>query len=250
MGWAVFDGVQRALQTIAQSPEELLQDPLAENKFSDKIGALLRQQGYRAASRVNLWQAAADSLRTYDPVKILKAFRHPLQPDVDLLVEDHNDGHRLSGFEIKIIRWSNSSFEQSVPGARIYTGLDQALSLTTYGLDYVCLWHIFAPSMTSYRKAVLEKGIARATEVDDARIEFTSAYSGIIRGILENFRLPIGYIPTGIFIDQAADHPLQQITVGTGVLGVLRAPEALTFNSVETGARIRSLLQGVINKTS
>lgn len=184
---------------------------------------------------------AAKFLHTRDPVKILKCFKHPLQPDVDLLVEDCKDGNKLSGFEIKIIRWKPDSIWRVAPRARLYAGLDQALTLTTYGLDYVCLWHIFTPSRTAYRKAFKEKGYKWAERLDDGWIEFTAAYSGIVRGVLANFNLPIGYIPTGLLIDPTADRPIDKISVGTGVLGVLRAPSAL--GPTETGTQIRTLLQ-------
>jgi len=242
VGWAVFDGLRQALQALKQTPNAFPHGRVLENQFSKTVSSLLRQQGYRAASLVNLWQLAVNSLQERDPGKILKAMKHPLQPDIDLLVEDYKDGNRLTGFEIKIVRWHPSSFRKIAPRARLYTGLDQALSLTTYGLDYVCLWHIFVPSMAAYRKAAFTEGEQFAEQFDDDRIEFALAYSGIPTGILNNFHLPIGYIATGVFLDQAADHPLGRLGVAE-VIGNLREPRLLRLEPTETGSRIRRLLQ-------
>ena len=84
-----------------------------------------------------------------------------------------------------------------------------------------------------------------AEQFDYDRSEFASAYAGITTGILDNFHLPIGYIPTGIFLDHAADHPLERIGVA-GVLGDLREPGLLRLEPTETGSRIRPLLQKVL----
>ena len=109
----------------------------------------------------------------------------------------------------------------------------------------MCLWHIFVPSRAAYRQAFLTKGDQWAEQFEDGLIETASAYAGIAPTILDNFHLPIGYIPTGVFIDLAGE-PSEQIGIAD-TLGPIRDPRVLRIEPTETGTRIRGLLQKALD---
>lgn len=242
MSQHLFVAIQDVTLELERHSGELLQGPIPEEIISDKLSFLLRGEGYRTASRVNLWKFAANLRQERNPANILKTFLHPLQPDVDLLIEDHNDGNKLWGFEIKLIRWENDPYWHVIPKGRFYDGLGQALALTTFGFDYVCLWHIFIPSREAYRRAFESEGLKRAEQLEDDQCEFFVAYSQIMRGIIENFNLPIGYVVTGLWTDPAVDQATERVL--TRPLGPWKRPRALELKL--TGSRIRVLLQKAI----
>jgi hypothetical protein len=51
--------------------------------------------------------------KTRKPLSPLKQYRHPLQPDIDILVEDSEQ--RLWGFELKLIRWAEQRLKLVIP---------------------------------------------------------------------------------------------------------------------------------------
>jgi hypothetical protein len=85
------------------------------------------------------------------------------------------------------------------------------------------------------------KGHEWAEQFDDCLIETATAYSAIAPTILDNFQLPIGYIPTCVIIDLEGD-PLDQIGIAD-TLGAIRAPRLLRLEPTKTGSGIRNLLQ-------
>lgn len=229
----LFAAIEHMTGKVTQDSERLLRIGISEKTLSDQLSSLLREAGYRSASRVNVWQLVRGLPRIRKPVTMLKTFRHPLQPDVDLLIEDHKDGGKLWGFEIKIIRWKNALIKV-VPKGRLYDGLGQALAIATFGVDYACLLYIFVPPMAAYR-ALEARDPQLAEQIDDDRIEFTAAYSGIVKGVLEHFNLPIGYISIGVFLDQAT-----KIVETVALNKPWKSPGALV--ATPTGSRIRPLL--------
>lgn len=240
MNSQLFAAIESGVGKLSRHSERLLQVYIPEETISDELGCLLREAGYRVTSRVNLWKFVEGLPPGRKAVTTLKTFRHPLQPDVDLLIEDHKDSNKLWGFEIKLIRWKDEPLWKVIPEGRLYSGLDQALAVATCGVDYACLCHIFIPPMAVYRRTVAAQGPKQAEQLDDDRIEFTAAYSGIVKGLLEHFNLPIGYIAIGLFSDQATE------TVETVLLNKpWMVPRALV--PTPTGNRIRPLLLKAID---
>lgn len=210
----------------------LLGKSISERTIGDCLGHLFRRNGYRIAARVSPWKLIRGlPAGSRKAVSRLQTYRHPLQPDIDILIQD--SGHELWGNEIKLIRWREEPPDFVIPKARLYDGLGQALSVATCGVDYACLWHVFVPPMAAYRR--LETSNPRhAEKIDDERIEFVAAYTGIMRGLLEHFKLPIGYIALGVFADEATR------TVRTTPLLPWRDPTRLP--PTPTGTRVRGLL--------
>lgn len=209
-----------------------LNRPVSEEVLGDCVYSLLKRQGYRTALRVNLRKLAhpppADSRKA---VSVLKSYRHPLQPDVDIVVEDSNA--ELWGHELKLIRWAKEPLKPVTPRSHFYDGLDQALALATCGVDYACLWHAFIVPMEAYRK-LEARNAENAEQVDDDRVEFGIAYMQITNGLLERFQLPIGYIALVIVGDKA------HRSVSIEPLLPWKCPDKLV--PTETGARVRALL--------
>jgi|GEM_PF-6027681 len=229
----VFGSLQEAVKKLGERGKEFPRASISEEAVSKRLAALLADQGYQVRSRVNLWNLVEGVPYQRKGLSILKSFRHPLQPDIDLLVEDKGANRKLWGFEFKLIRWSGTLFSV-VPRGRFYSGLDQVLSIATWGVDYACLFHIFVPPMLAYRK--LERRSPKVAEqFDDDRAEFTAAYGGIVQGILDRFSLPIGYGAIGLFSDQVS----RKVHV-VPITALWRAPERLERTA--TGDRIRPLL--------
>jgi len=80
----------------------------------------------------------------------MKQYRHPVQPNIDILIEDSEQ--RLWGFDLKLIRWAEQRLKPVIPQSRFYDGLGQALALTTCGVDYACLFHVFVFPTAAYPK--------------------------------------------------------------------------------------------------
>jgi hypothetical protein len=206
--------------------------PIREEAIGNCLCSLFHERGYRIGARVNLWKVIIDlPPRSRKAISLLKQYRHPLQPDVDILVEDSS--RSLWAHELKVIRWSGRGLKFVVPKARLYDGLGQALALATYGVNYVCLWHVFVVPMPAYR-SLEARDPTRAEKIDDERIEFVAAYKGITEGILERFGLPIGYIAFGLLADTA--------TGSAKVAPLLPWKEPVELGATRTGARIRPLL--------
>jgi hypothetical protein len=210
----------------------LLGKSISERVIGDCLGHLFRRNGYRIAARVSPWKLIGGlPAGSRKAVSRLKSYRHPLHPDIDILIEDSS--HELWGNELKLIRWREEPPDFVIPKARLYDGLGQVLAVATCGVDYACLWHVFVPPMAAYRR--LEARSPRhAEKIDDERIEFVAAYTGIIRGLLEHFELPIGYIALAVFADEATR------TVRTTPL--LPWTEPTRLPPTPTGTLVRSLL--------
>src|SRR6266571_4008657 len=103
----------------------------SERAVGDCLALLLRRARYAACARFNPWDVCGEG-RRLKPPEVLRQFKHPLQPDIDLLVKDR-DG-TLWGHELKLIRWNEDVDWRVVPSSRLYDGLGQILAVATMGV--------------------------------------------------------------------------------------------------------------------
>jgi len=193
--------LERLVATLPDCCGSLLAEPLNEESIVNCLRDAASRQGHRVAARVNLWRCVdrASVNETPHAYGVLTAYRHPLQPDIDLLTEGPDLA--LSIHEVKLIRWSDNRPEPTAPDSRLYDGLGQALALTTFGADYCYLWHIWVHPMKTYRDAA-ERSLQFADRLEDGWVEFFAAYAGFVKGILNNFNLPVGYVVLLVIKDE------------------------------------------------
>ena len=74
------------------------------------------------------------------------SIKHPFHPDIDVLIwlRKYSGEPKVIGSEVKYFRMRNDTVYPN-----IYEGLGEAMMLLTFGLDFVCLWHIFDPEIPS-----------------------------------------------------------------------------------------------------
>lgn len=136
----------------------------------------------------------------------MKEVGHPLQPDVDLLYGACNKEKErktpITGIEIKVFKYpqGNVSPKTTYPKEGYYSGVDQALSLTMLGLDYVYLWHVFVMPEAVFQKYREKYGnnfvdeVVLKDKIDSAEIYMASAESILPK--------PIGYVGTYFLVDK------------------------------------------------
>ncbi len=192
------------------------------------------RQGYRVAARVNLWQYVDRRLLREGPDSVLKGYKHPLQPDIDLLVENPGPDPILSIHEVKVIRWNENRRQPVAPKGRLYEGVGQALALTTFGADYCYLWHVWVHPRGKYR-VIAEQSVQLAERLEDGWVEYFTAYGGLVKGLFSNFALPLGYVFVVVIMDVITNEILI-----TPFPDLWKAAERLPRS--QTGLQIRELL--------
>lgn len=121
--------------------------------------------------------------------KEFKDSSFPLQPDIDMLLckKDGDlktvplQGIEFKAFYIRDTGRTNWSY---------YAGLDEALALINYGLDYVTLFHCFIFDVYY---------IDTNNSDNNKQINNFSNYSNPMRNLIKKLKLPIGYIPSYTF---------------------------------------------------
>lgn len=93
------------------------------------------------------------------------SIKHPFHPDIDVLFWDteYSGEPKITGVEVKYFRLKNKDVYPN-----IYEGLGEAMMLLTFGLNYVCLWHLFdseIPSETLSRYRDLTQNLISATNM-------------------------------------------------------------------------------------
>ena len=188
--------------------KQISSDNITEPRFVDMVKVFFEKK-YRAlhfftSKEVNVrkWGSSRRS-----QVDVLREWKHPLHPDIDLLYCQVKDGEWISpvvGVEVKLFsrhRGRDKVEPQTSSQESFYAGLDQAISLLLYGLDSVYLWHVFPIPwrvLESCLKEKTEKALMKRLQEFG---EFSAAYSGIVAGTIEMLNLPMGYVPTYLCID-------------------------------------------------
>jgi hypothetical protein len=76
-----------------------------------------------------------------------------------------------------------------------YSGLGQALSLLSMGLDYVYLWHVF-----EINEAIYRPNQNSGDQTKDHR-DILRVYAQQMKDMIETYELPIGYVATGMSVN-------------------------------------------------
>lgn len=97
------------------------------------------------------------------------SIKHPFHPDIDILfwTKEYSGEPDIIASEVKYFRLKKGAVYPT-----IYEGLGEALMLLTYGVDYVCLWHLFDPEIPS---------------------EIVSRYRDLTENLVSGTYLPINY---------------------------------------------------------
>ncbi|GEM_PF-4023141 len=183
---------------IANSISE---DEFNGKKFAKLIKSSLleRNKNLRIEVNLNPWDLAKAIHR--NEWEIIDEYG-VLQPDIDILCCEKGNTFQLTGVEIKVFRLRyrrtrdirKSLLLPRAEGKGYYAGLEQALALLAYGLDMAYLWHVFLipyEALKDYDKPKLF----------DIFANNVGRYSDTILKIIEHLNLPIGYLSSGIIID-------------------------------------------------
>lgn len=179
-----------------------------------KLGALIREDLHRKYEN-HIWIETSVKLRNFLPANKFKSrIDHykeilekygPLQPDIDLLMGPIEKGVKkspLCAFEMKIFTRDRKNYIIPKKGGGFYIGLEQALALLYFGVNFVGLLHFFFFPYEKLRQ--LGNKTSSQMEIDEFEnniIEYDSCYQGIIRGLINALCLPISYLPFFVSVD-------------------------------------------------
>lgn len=233
--------LQQWVATFARSSDQLLTAAIDEQAIVNSLRDAASHAGLYSAARVNLWNLVDSG--TVAPLPrahaVLKTYRHPLQPDIDLLTIGPDS--QISIHEVKLIRWDEQRPGPIAPVGRLYDGLGQALAASAFGADYCYLWHVWVHPRKMYRAAA-ERSEKHVERLEDGWVEIFHAYGGIVKGLLENYRLPLGYV----FVLVIKDEVSHEILI-TPFPDLWRAAAKLGRSQVGQG--IRPLLMKALAKS-
>ena len=176
-------------------PEGVKEDDICK-KFVEEVRARVRDSNLKIDSKVNAQKLGIVKGRGEEAwVRAVAEIGHPLQPDIDMLYAiKRGEGYELVGVEVKVLELSRGREVPYIPRSRdkrgFYAGLDEALALLTWGVDYAYLWHIVWDPEKLMRKA-LEKERPAAQ-----RFMYYGIYEGIVSCLVEECKLPLGYLFT------------------------------------------------------
>lgn len=202
------------VRLFAEAPDERIPHPSGVDPSEATIVNSLEQtldeiDGVWADKEVNLWERKADIEGSkLPPQEVIREFDHPLQPDIDLLIGSGQGSDRTSplvGIEAKYFSKYNGIRGHQLLPKRVdaygndtggfYSGLGQALSLLSMGLDAVYLWHIFKIDETIYSTESIG-----GDQKHDHR-DVLRSYTRRVRDLIDSYDIPVGYIAHGIAVD-------------------------------------------------
>ena len=109
------------------------------------IVPILKEQYFvRTSVRVDRLHQKLKTEGVLSPEEI--SIKHPFHPDIDILfwAKEYTGEPIIQAVEVKYFRLKEGGVYPN-----IYEGLGEALMLLTFGVDYVCLWHLFDPEIPS-----------------------------------------------------------------------------------------------------
>lgn len=199
---------------LTEDPDEKIDqnddvDPSERTVVESLVQTLDRTEKVWVESEVNLWgkKASAEG-EAIPPQDVVRELSHPLQPDIDLLLGSRVEGRRrppLVGVEAKYfgsykgIRGHELLPKRVDPNGNsmggFYSGLGQALSLASMGLDRVFVWHVFEINDDIYGSTT-EHG----NQSEDHR-DILQCYTDQVKDVLDAYDLPIGYFAHGMSVE-------------------------------------------------
>jgi len=168
-------------------------------------------------SKVNLWRLAEKTMgRRVRPSDILREYKHPLQPDIDFLYGPKVNDRRsapLVGVEVKV--FSEARYAGVIPKTRLgdiegvgtgyYAGLDEAIAMLTFGLDYVYLWHFIILPWEKWEK-YLEYGKDFSKKLLREHTYFSGLYAALMKWLLGLTAIPLGYLAFGVSFNKKQEY--------------------------------------------
>lgn len=222
--------------------------PTEQTIVDSLVRTVQRNEKVWAESEVNLWSEKAKAAgQSVPPQEALRDLGHPLQPDIDILLGEADNGERnppLVGIEAKYFgKYRGIRGHELLPKrvgpegnsmGGFYSGLGQALSLLSMGLDYVYLWHVFEIDETIYRS-----GSDESDQTRDHR-DILETYTERIIEILKTYELPIGYFAHGM----ATEFENQLIYLNS------HPPKSETTGPTSTSTDVRRLLDRTLTDST
>ena len=172
----------------------LTAERIGESLVQKFLSTLLERKGLWVKSPVNLWKLIG---RYKTPLDVLNRYNHPLQPDIDILCArfKNNPKTPLFGFEVKLFsRFKQIVIPKTAENKGYYTGIEQTLSLLTYGLDYATLWHVFLVPLEKWEER------EDVDQIISENVEWAACYAQFIEHFIKDLHLPIGYKATALSI--------------------------------------------------
>lgn len=191
----------RWIEFIPQSQKEekirnkLLKEKVGEPLIQKFLSAILEREGFWVKSPVIFWKLIA---HYKTPLEALNRYNHPLQPDIDILCAMFKDNPRtpLFGFEVKLFsRFKQIVMPKTSEKKGYYSGIEQTLSLLTFGVDYATLWQVFLVPFEDWEKRT------DTDRIINENVEWVACYAQFVsQAFIKNLHLPIGYRATALSI--------------------------------------------------
>ena len=210
----VTDPRKRLLTLLTTDPDEHIDQRTdrrpSENTVVESLTRTINgDETLWAESELSLWELMVDVVgQAMPPQDALREFGHPLQPDIDVLLGSLSDGEKqppLVGVEAKYFGEYRGLAGHKLlpkrlgpegnPMGGFYSGLGQALSLLSMGLDYVYLWHVF-----EINEAIYQPNRNSGDQTKDHR-DVLRVYARQMKDMINTFGLPVGYIATGMSVN-------------------------------------------------
>jgi hypothetical protein len=204
-GFVRFSAKTPVESTVVKHLCEKGEDQIIEDDIVNFFKLLLMRSGQWVETKVNLWEVVPAN---YDFTQTLWDFAHPLQPDIDILsgpVRKRERGTPLTGMEVKLLRTEKRGkavIPKTRDGRGFYAGLEEALTLYDFGLDYVTLVQFFIPRLSLWSQE--QNMLAPYRDLLIQYDEWRGTYAGILRAIIKKYHLPLGYFCCDIVVTKDA----------------------------------------------
>ena len=182
-------------------------------------------------------------------------FIHPMQPDIDILFGPKVNNERLTpltAVEVKLFKGIEKGKSPKARGRGFYEGIEEAIALLTFGVDFVELWQFFLipliKEIPSHLPPEVEKEVEKKLsekflKKNIWRIDDVGAYAGFVGTLIKELKLPLGYRCFAISMEEDGKIWLHE-DVGSNVL-----PKENPFlvKRSETALKMRSLIKEALN---
>jgi len=180
----IEERILKSIKRISKAEQKLARGEIGEDEVRVFICHCLIEKGLRTRDKVNPWKTLRNLARKgSDFLHIVAEVeqRHPLQPDIDILFYDNRE-KCLHAVELKYFAPYKGRTRLSY-----YEGIDEALALLLYGVDYAHLWHFFIRDVpdTAYHYS-----------------EIVLRYAKAVKNLVEGLDLPIGYEARTVWIEE------------------------------------------------
>jgi len=185
----------------------LTEENLNEKILTDVIADVLQKENEKLwfKSQVNLWDFVEKSR---EPLEVFRRYLNPLQPDIDLLYCHNIDGRLQSpivGTELKVFS-KRTGYGKVIPKTTswvgYYAGLDEAIALLSFGLDYVYLMQLFIFPAQRLFNFQDKYGDDFALKITGSNLDYIYSCSAFLKALIQSSEIPIGYVPSLLFIDR------------------------------------------------